>query len=494
MNFADARHSPSRSFAYLCLSFASAGEKKTTGFMVRKALLAASMFAVAAFAVARDFTAAVDSLLCKGAVGRSLTAVVVYDLTAGKEVYSRNADKILRPASILKIITAVTAADAIGIASNCFRTSLYVPPCSADGVVSGNIYVKGGFDPEFNDDDMGKLVYYIASLGIKRVEGMAIGDVSMTDSLYWGEGWCWDDAPSSFQPYMSPLMYEKGRVKVTVSPLSAGGKIKVFPESSFYTLVDLRRTPPYNKQSPAVNRDWIGGSNELLVVGNAAITYTRELSMYRSQDFFMQTFVDRLRQAGIEIDGYSFGTVPDGMSESFAVTHKLDDALREMLKESDNLSADATLFQLGKAAGFKGMNRKDCMKTVNRMIDRLGMESSRYKIVDGNGISLYNYVSAELIMSFLRHAYDNKSIWDGIYGNLPVSGRDGTLKRRMANLPLLGKVRAKTGTVSGVSSLAGYVTASSGHLYAFVIISNGILPVSKGAEFQNEVCRLIYDL
>lgn len=452
------------------------------------------MLLAAALVEAQNFASSVDSLLGKGAMANSSTAVMVYDLTAGKEIYSHDAGKLLRPASILKIITAVTAADVIGPSTDCFRTSLFVPSHDASGTVTGNVYVKGGFDPEFMDEDMDRLVDYVVNSGVRRIDGMVIGDVSMTDSLYWGEGWCWDDAPSSFQPYMSPLLYEKGRVKVTVYPLASGKGVKVFPESSFYTVSDLRRTPPYNRKRAGVTRNWMDGDNELLVTGDVSYAYTREISMYRSQDFFMQTLVDRLRTAGVAVDGYSFGTVPSDMPESFAVTHKLNDALHEMLKESDNLSADATLFQLGKVAGFSYMDRKDCIKTVKKMIDRLGWDASDYKIVDGNGISLYNYVSAELLMSFLKYAYQHKDVWSGIYNNLPVSGRDGTLKHRMGDGHLLGKVRAKTGTVSGVSSLAGYVNAASGHVYAFVIISNGIIPIRSGTAFQNEVCRMIYDL
>lgn len=463
--------------------------------MMRKNAFIAILAVSCALTVeADDFGARVDSLLGSGAMARSTTSVAVYDLTDCRELYSHNAGILLRPASILKLLTAVTASDVIGVDTPCFRTSLYVPSHGSDGIVRGDIYVRGGFDPEFMDADMDRLVSYLKSAGISRIEGRAVGDVSMTDSLYWGPGWCWDDAPSSFQPYMSPLMYEKGRVQVYVPTLASGRPVKVFPRSTFYTVNDLRRVSPYSKQSPGVTRDWMGGSNELLVTGNASRAYGLEVSMYRSQDFFMQTFVDRLREAGIDVDGYSFGLVPDAMDESFAVTHTLNDALHEMLKESDNLSADATLFQLGRIAGYKQADRKDCIKIIRREIDRMGLDADDYKIVDGNGISLYNYVSAELMMAFLKKAYSDSDIWRGIFPNLPVSGRDGTLKHRMGTDGMAGKVRAKTGTVSGVSSLAGYVTTHRGHVVAFVIMSNGVIPIRKGTLFQNEVCEMIYNL
>lgn len=461
--------------------------------MARKTLLAALLALAAVAAEAGDFGSRVDSLLGKGAMGRSTTAVMVYDLTEGKEIYSHNAGKLLRPASILKLVTAVTATDIIGAQSECFRTTLHVPPHTG-GTVNGDIWVRGGFDPEFMDDDMDRLVAGLAASGVKRITGRAVGDVSMTDTLYWGEGWCWDDAPSSFQPYMSPLMFEKGRVCVTVWPLATGRAVRVVPQSTFYTVADLRTTPPYDTSRAGVTRDWMDGSNTLMVTGDVNYAYTREISMYRSEDFFMHTFVERARAAGIEVGSYAFGEVPDSVPETFAVTHTLDDALHEMLKESDNLSADGVLFQLGRIAGYSHADRGDCIKTVKREIDRMGLDASDYKIVDGNGISLYNYVSAELMMHFLRKAYDDKDVWPAIFDNLPVCGRDGTLKHRMGKAPLLGRVRAKTGTVSGVSSLAGYVTTARGHIVAFVIMSNGIIPIRRGTEFQNEVCEMIYHL
>lgn len=440
-----------------------------------------------------DIKSRIDTLLNSESMRDSYTAVSIFDLTDGVEVYSHDANKLLRPASILKLLTTITAADYIGGDAKCMKTVVYTYGKVVNGVLDGDIYVKGGFDSEFMDEDMDRLVNLVAAKGIKKIKGNVVGDVSMADSLYWGAGWCWDDTPSSFQPYMSPLMFEKGRVKVQVSPLGSGKSVSVLPVSSFYKIKDLRRTPPYDRARAGVTRDWMNNRNEIIVKGNVKYPYTKELNMYRSQDFFMHTFVERLQKKGVDAYGYCFGKTPKSAVEIGAVEHTLQCALKEALKESDNLSADAILFQLGKEFNQDYLDRDDCLKVVRRKIEELGLNPTDYKLVDGCGVSLYNYVSARLMMEFLKFAYYDEGVRSDIFPNLPVAGRDGTLKHRLLKTDAAGRVHAKTGTVSGVSSLAGYVDSKSGHKFAFVIISNGIIPIRRGHQFQDAVCKMLVD-
>ena len=128
---------------------------------------------------------------------------------------------------------------------------------------------------------------------------------------------------------------------------------------------------------------------------------------------------------------------------------------------------------------------------VNRLIDKLGLRSVDYRIADGSGLSLYNYVSAELEIQMLRYAYRNANIYLHLYPSLPVAGVDGTLKSRMKNVFTLGNVRAKTGTLAGIISLAGYCTASNGHRLCFAIINQGIMRGRNARNFQDKVCTIL---
>lgn len=125
------------------------------------------------------------------------------------------------------------------------------------------------------------------------------------------------------------------------------------------------------------------------------------------------------------------------------------------------------------------------MKTV------LGFNPDNYKIVDGSGVSLYNYISPRLLLEYLKYAYYHRDIFLPLYDVLPIAGVDGTLQYRMKQTKARGNVRAKTGSVTGVSSLAGYVKGADGHQLAFVIINQNVLKLSRARVFQDKVCDIL---
>ena len=125
------------------------------------------------------------------------------------------------------------------------------------------------------------------------------------------------------------------------------------------------------------------------------------------------------------------------------------------------------------------------------MKDRLGFNPEYYRIEDGSGVSLYNYVSPRLLLEYLKCAYYQAEIFQPFYESLPIAGIDGTLEHRMKNTPAYRKVRAKTGSVTGVSSLAGYAKASNGHQLAFVIINQNVMKLRLARAFQDKICAIM---
>ena len=130
-------------------------------------------------------------------------------------------------------------------------------------------------------------------------------------------------------------------------------------------------------------------------------------------------------------------------------------------------------------------------KKIGTLISDLGLNPNDYYIADGSGLSLYNYVTPELIVSLLRYAWQRDNIFEHLYPALPIAGEDGTLEKRMRNSSAHYNVHAKTGTVRSVSTLAGYATASNDHLLAFCIMNQGIRTTSIGHRFQDKVCKLL---
>jgi D-alanyl-D-alanine carboxypeptidase/D-alanyl-D-alanine-endopeptidase (penicillin-binding protein 4) len=162
-----------------------------------------------------------------------------------------------------------------------------------------------------------------------------------------------------------------------------------------------------------------------------------------------------------------------------------------MMKMSDNFYAEAMFYQLGAAIGQRPAKAKDAAGVIKQLIQKVGNGKNPYRIADGSGLSLYNYVTPELEMRLLRYAYRNSSIYSHLLPSLPIAGRDGTLKTRMKNSFAEENVKAKTGTVTGVSALAGYCTAANGHQLCFSIINQGIMKSDTGRNFQDKVCNAL---
>ncbi len=184
-------------------------------------------------------------------------------------------------------------------------------------------------------------------------------------------------------------------------------------------------------------------------------------------------------------------THPDSvMTLVYRCQRTLGDLLPRMMKKSDNLYAEAMFYQLAAQTEKPYAQAKDAKESIKELIERLGHDSKRYRIADGSGASLYNYLSPCLLIDFLRYAYENEHIFQPLYESMPIAGKDGTLQYRMKkNSPAYGKVHAKTGTVTGVVSLAGYACASNGHLLAFAMINQNTLRPRLVRQWQDRVCE-----
>jgi D-alanyl-D-alanine carboxypeptidase/D-alanyl-D-alanine-endopeptidase (penicillin-binding protein 4) len=355
-----------------------------------------------------------DKLLEHGMFDTSQVGLMVYDLTADSCIYRVNERQMLRPASTMKVITAIAAIDCLG-GSYQFRTSLYYTGTIENNTLTGDVYCVGGFDPRFNSDDMTAFVEGIHRMGVDTIRGRIVMDRTMKTAELLGEGWCWDDD----NPQLSPLL-----------------------------------------------------------VGR--------------KDRFAERFMQDLRDAGIVVEAYnSEGALPNGAYIVCTRFHSLDQVLMRMMKESDNLYAESMFYQIAASTGNRPADAGHARAVIQRLIGKLGLPPKAYKIADGSGLSLYNYVSAELEIRMLRYAYLNSNIYLHLYPSLPIAGQDGTLKNRMRNPFTNGNVRAKTGTLTGISSLAGYCTASNGHQLCFAIINQGVMHGKNARDFQDRVCTAL---
>lgn len=216
--------------------------------------------------------------------------------------------------------------------------------------------------------------------------------------------------------------------------------------------------------------------------------------LYRNRDKFVDALRRTLRQAGIEWDGTTEErTLPTGGEPSLICqrTHTVDQVLLPMMKNSDNSMAEATFYQIAAHSGRTLAGRKQAVPYYESIVREIGLIPSHYQVADGSGLSLYNYLTPELLGKLLRYAYRHEAIYRHLLPTLPVAANDGTLRKRMRGTPAAGNVKAKTGTVEGVSTLSGYCTASTGNTLCFSIMNQGLRYSSTGRNFQDRLCRAL---
>ena len=211
------------------------------------------------------------------------------------------------------------------------------------------------------------------------------------------------------------------------------------------------------------------------------------------KDNFTSTLAEEISRLGVNLEGVQLmqGRKPDNAQLLDVCCHSISQVLERMMKVSDNFYAESMFYQTAASVGHRFATADNARNVTRKLINRLGLNAGNYRIADGSGLSLYNYVTVELLVTLLRHAWRTPSISKALMPSLPVAGVDGTLKSRMQKTLAQGNVRAKTGTLTGISSLAGYCMAPNGHELAFAIINQGILDKTSGKAFQDRVCQVL---
>lgn len=358
----------------------------------------------------------IQELLDNDIFDRTQVGIYVYDLTADTLVFTHNEQQCMRPASNEKLMTAITALNDLGVLYE-YRTRLYATsiPADSDSIFTGHIYIRAGYDPLLDADDLRAFAQSLKEHRIFRLQQPIVLDLSMKDDKRLGWGWCWDDD------------------EVPTTPL-----------------------------------------------------------LYRNDDKFTDNLRRIFREEGIDWDGtVTEDTTPNTATLLLTRTHNIDQVLLPMMKKSNNSMAESLFYQLAAQKGKSRAGRKQAVAHYNTLIRHIGLDPTHYQIADGSGLSLYNYLSPELLGRMLRYAYNNDDIYRHLLPSLPIAGEDGTLRKRMRGSAAQGNVRAKTGTVEGVSTLSGYLTTATGNLLCFSIMNQGIRHTSTGRNFQDRVCKAL---
>lgn len=449
--------------------------------MYRQILFISFCFVLSALLQAQPSAKDLEKLLDDEILSCSDASVMVYDLDNDSLLFSHREHKLTRPASVLKIITSVAAVERLG-ADYELKTYLLHK--------GNNLYIKGCADPLFSYEDLREMLQDVPK---GSVVDTLFADCSFMDSIYWGPGWSWDDTPWDFQPYMSPLMLNGGCVDVVVKPSDKGMQpvVECKPASSYYSVVNEAVSYDTSCNKLSILRDWLDNSNVIRIRGNCNGVRGEKMNMFRSEKFFVTVMCEKFAARGINVKNVVYTASPDSFALLHCTQRSILDVVDEALKESDNLCAEALAYHLGALYGHRPVAHKDGVNIIKGFLDFYLKMPSKYEIADGSGLSLYTYISADIMLQMLKRIYSTPVIYEAVLRGLPISGWTGTLKGRMAGTVAEHKIHAKTGTVSGVCTLAGYAKARNGHTLAFVLFNQNVMTSRLARHWQNKVCELL---
>ena len=351
----------------------------------------------------------VNSVSCD--VSLQVVSASKYDV-----LYEYKPESKMIPASITKVITSAVALHYLG-AGYEFRTVMYTDDNNLDdGIINGNLYVKGYGDPDFDSNDMMELIKKFLRKGIKEITGNIIYDESYFDNQYFGlADYYSSDTKLQYWPYVNALSF--------------------------------------NKNSSRENG------------GLVAATFLQE----------------QLEANSIVIDGIIIsGVTPESPKEIARVTHPMAEVLANMNKPSDNHSAITIFKTVGAEFSRPPGTLQKGSYAVIEYLTSIGVARSEFEILEGSGLTRFNYVTSNVYIQLLKYLYDRVNIFDVFYYSLPVAGVDGTLKKRMQHTEAEKNVHAKTGSINGVSTLTGYAVSRDNELIIFYIAMNGF----KGGSWE----------
>ncbi|MFY0545407.1 D-alanyl-D-alanine carboxypeptidase/D-alanyl-D-alanine endopeptidase [Brevibacillus sp. H7] len=448
----------------------------------------------------------IDPILDQAAVKGVTAGVIVKALEDnGSEAvwYERDADRLLTPASNLKLLTSAAALTGLGEEYR-FKTELYAPSeLPKNGVLQGDLYVKGYGDPTLHTEDSLKvqegvsveeIAAWLKDHGVKKINGNLVLDESYFDAQRLGLGWAWDDESYYYNPLLGALALNRGTVMVEYEPGAKAGEpvqLTLWPKTKYVTLInEATTTEPTGENTFRIERD--RATNTIRVKGSLPLDTTGDYERVPVEDpaLYLGTVLkEELAEQGIHFDGSS--TVAIGQVPTNAVKWKefVSEPLKEIItylnKKSDNFYAEMLTKAMGAVKIGEGSTSAG-VDTVMEMIKSMG-GNTNFDMVDGSGLTRYNLISARHIQSVLENLTKQKQF--GVYyDSLPVAGVDGTLKSRMKGTAAENNVRAKTGTLTGVSSLSGYVTTKAGQKLAFSIILNGYTEEAKAlTDIQDQI-------
>jgi D-alanyl-D-alanine carboxypeptidase/D-alanyl-D-alanine-endopeptidase (penicillin-binding protein 4) len=450
----------------------------------------------------------IEEIVRQPALEPGFFAVKIVSLDTGLVIYEQSANKFTRPASNMKLYTVAAALDRL-TPDYHFITSVYAKEKPEDGKIKGDLIVYGRGDPtfaaRFNSNDYFKgiddLAGRIAAAGVKHVKGDLVGDESYFNGAPLGSGWEWDDLQWSYGAPVSALTVNDNAIDLTVKPgerVGAPVLVTSGPPATFMTIANRATTGPRgSKNDLNIYRGL--GANTLEISGSLPLGdngFTGSVAIPDPALAFVSMLRDALLKRGVKIDGRlrtvdarsgasivpnppgvatptTIPTQPPAVEIASMQSPLFSLVASHTLKPSQNLYTEIILRTLGKlnSIGPSQTNEEAGLIVVRNFLRQAGANESDLALNDGSGLSRNDMITANATVQLLTYMSKHK-YFAQFRDALPIAGVDGTLRTRMKGTPAEGNLRAKTGSLSSVASLSGYVSTAAGEHLVFSMMLN----------------------
>lgn len=436
----------------------------------------------AQIAEAKSFRSPISEAIKKAAISNSaMISVSFKELKSAKPAFELNASAPMTPASIQKLVTMLPSIDTLG-KNYEFKTQLYKDK-------SGNLYIKLGADPYFTSKDLRNMIRVLNTYKISSTKAFYIDD-SILDSNEWGEGWQWDDDMNPLMPKFGAYNMDKNLITINVCPTTPGAPADISTDV-FYPCAFINTIVTGNKNDISLQRkNYI--SPDVINADGMVLSETHiNIPVNFPRRYFILRLEETLRNQKIAYYGdFNRLKLPQNTTLITEITHPMSAATDDILKRSNNMMAE-TVFKLagGKFAKETG-SMNSAVDMFNDYYKKLGINTDNIKIMDGSGVSKNNILTADFVTDVLLK--ESKSPDFEEFKTHLASPGEGTSTDRM--LYFKDRLKVKSGTLTNISTIAGYLTAKSGKTYAFCIMTND--SKSKEADkkaFEEYVLREAFD-
>ena len=413
----------------------------------------------------------INTVVNKPQFNRTRWGILVQKLSSPQPLYSRDAQKYFTPASVTKLLTTAAALQQLGT-NYRIRTSIY-----DEG--NGTLRVVGRGDPSLKDEQLAALAKQLRQKGVRRVQQLIADDTHFKAGVIPGS-WMWEDIPFYYGAPVNSLILNENAVILRLFPQSVGETLRPkWDEPSegyrWRVINNAVTVGEGEKKYIAINRDLKGQTLE--IQGQLAVNSQPDITaiaVFDPTEHFLRHLRLSLLRERISVARMSAEAANVTGTEIAAVeSAPLSELIKETNTNSNNLFAEALLRTLAVKQPLKENQTtvNAGLEVLQTALTQMGVDPKSYKLDDGSGLSRKNLISPQALVQLLQGVA--RSRFAKVYFNsLPVAGKTGTLKYRLRNTPAEGIVIAKTGTMTGVVSLAGYVNAPNYEPVVFSIMVN----------------------